>query len=413
MGEHEIKHQPCLEGYAYDNIGNATFASTGAVTNTYTANGLNQYVAVCTDGVTVEPVYDADGNLTTFGDWSYDYDSAARLTEVRSNGVLVASNVYDHLGRRVRLVTQSATHTFIYDGWNVVLELVEHDGVTDRIEYYWGRDLSGTLQGAGGVGGLLYLKRNGSIFVPIYDAYGNVMEYRTANGSLAAAYVYDSFGRTISQTGPLADAFRFRYSTKSYERETGLYYYGKRFYSPILRRWLGRDPLQERGGLNLLLFCNNSPLSQFDIQGELSYGEVLVALARATSLSSQISHMMLNMSDCLKTVYEWFPGHARDSEANDKYKHCVASCEISNACGSDLAALLGLIKELQDIIRSIPQNVAGMFDEVSEMKMDAIFNGDRFEDSFWDLTADGFGIGYSLFGRSCECACSQRYDPKK
>ena len=54
-----------------------------------------------------------------------------------------------------------------------------------------------------------------------------------------------------------------------------------------------------------------------------------------------------------------------------------------------------------------------MFDEVSEMKMDAIFNGDRFEDSFWDLTADGFGIGYSLFGRSCECACSQRYDPKK
>ena len=142
---------------------------------------------------------------------------------MRSNGVLVASNYYDHQGRRVRLVTQITAHTFIYDGWNVVLELVEHDGVTDRIEYYWGKDISGSLQGAGGVGGLLYLKRNGSIFVPIYDAYGNVMECRAADGSLAASYVYDAFGRTISQTGPLADAFRFRHATKGYEREVGLY----------------------------------------------------------------------------------------------------------------------------------------------------------------------------------------------
>ena len=76
-----------------------------------------------------------------------------RLTEVRSNGVLVASNYYDHLGRRVRLVASEASYTFIYDGWNVVLELVDHDGVSERIEYYWGKDISGSLQGAGGVWG--------------------------------------------------------------------------------------------------------------------------------------------------------------------------------------------------------------------------------------------------------------------
>ena len=253
-----------VEGYAYDNIGNATFASVGAVTNTYVANGLNQYVAVCNDGETVEPVYDADGNLVSFGDWSYAYDSAARLTEVRSNGVLVASNYYDHRGRRVRLVTSEVSYTFIYDGWNVVLELVDHDGVSDRIEYYWGKDVSGSLQGAGGVEGLLYLKHNGSIFVPIYDAYGNVMEYRAADGSLAASYIYDAFGRTISQTGPLDDTFRFRYSTKSFERETGLYYYGKRFYSPELRRWLNRDPIEEDGGENLYAFCGNATVFNYD-----------------------------------------------------------------------------------------------------------------------------------------------------
>ena len=195
------------------------------------------------------------------------YDALSRLTEVRSNGVLVASNFYDHQGRRVRLVTPEASHTFFYDGWNVVLELVDHDGVTDRIEYYWGKDISGSLQGAGGVGGLLYLKRNGAIYVPFYDAYGNVMEYRNADGSLAASYVYDAFGRTVSQTGPLADVFRYRYSTKSFERETGLYYYGKRYYVPVLRRWLTRDPIEEEGGINLYLPCNNSMVQNFDPLG--------------------------------------------------------------------------------------------------------------------------------------------------
>ena len=260
-----------VEGYTYDNIGNATFAFAGSVTNTYAANGLNQYVAVCSDGVTVESVYDADGNLVSFGDWSYAYDSAARLTEVRSNGVLVASNYYDHQGRRVRLVTSEASYTFIYDGWNVVLELVDHDGVTDRIEYYWGKDISGSLQGAGGVEGLLCLKHNGSIFVPIYDAYGNVMEYRAADGSLAASYIYDAFGRTISQTGPLADVFRCRYSTKSFDAATGLYYYGKRFYSPELRRWINRDPIGEEGGNNLYAVCCNNLLREVDVLGQNRY----------------------------------------------------------------------------------------------------------------------------------------------
>ena len=254
------------ESYDYDNIGNSTCAAFNSVTNLYAANGLNQYVSVTSDSEVVEPVYDEDGNMVAYGPWLYAYDSVGRLTTVSSNGLVLAMNYYDHRGRRVRLITSEASYTFIYDGWNVVLELVEHDGVRDRIEYFWGKDISGSLQGAGGVGGLLYLKRNGSIFVPIYDAYGNVMEYRAADGSLAASYVYDAFGRTVSQDGPLADSFRFRYSTKSFEHETGLYYYGRRFYSVSLMRWLSRDPIEERGGKNLYAFCQNS-IFKFDAIG--------------------------------------------------------------------------------------------------------------------------------------------------
>ena len=141
------------------------------------------------------------------------------------------------------------------------------DSTTDRIDYVWGKDISGTLDGAAGIGGLLYVKLNGAIFVPFYDAYGNVMEYRAADCSLAASYVYDAFGRTISQSGPLADAFRFRHATKCFDVETCLYYYGYRFYSVIVRRWLTRDPKAEMASHNLYLFDSNNPNVCYDLLG--------------------------------------------------------------------------------------------------------------------------------------------------
>ena len=75
------------------------------------------------------------------------------------------SNRYDHLGRRVQKITPAATHTYFYDGWLLIKEIVANtNGTTDVIEYHWGKDLSGTIGGAGGVGGLLYLKAKGSDF---------------------------------------------------------------------------------------------------------------------------------------------------------------------------------------------------------------------------------------------------------
>ena len=51
-----------------------------------------------------------------------------------------------------------------------------------------------------------------------------------------SAYTYDAFGRTVTATGPLADTFPHRFSTKYFDPETGLYYYGYRYYSPTLMR---------------------------------------------------------------------------------------------------------------------------------------------------------------------------------
>ena len=40
-----------------------------------------------------------------------------------------------------------------------------------------------------------------------------------ANGNIVASYTYDAFGKLISKSGPLADFFRHRFSTKYFDAE--------------------------------------------------------------------------------------------------------------------------------------------------------------------------------------------------
>ncbi len=244
--------------YAYDNIGNFISNSCDDATTSFASNPLNQYVSISPTNGTLSLMYDVDGNLTFDGVRTYAWDDANRLTTVSIGDEVILQNEYDTQSRRVRKVTPEATHTFVYDGWNLVKETIAStNGETEVVHYVWGKDLSGTIQGAGGVGGLLAVKRNGAWYHPFYDNNGNITAYVDAQGEVVASYAYDAFGNTIAQSGTMADAFPHRFSTKYFDAETGLYYYGYRFYSPTLSRWLNRDPIEEDGGVNLYAFCEN------------------------------------------------------------------------------------------------------------------------------------------------------------
>jgi RHS repeat-associated protein len=159
------------------------------------------------------------------------------------------------------------TRGFVYDGWLPVLEIVATaSGVTTN-HYVWGKDLSGTLQGAGGVGGLLAVQKGSAWYFPFYDNNGNITAYVNEQGAIVAEYTYDAFGCTIEATGSMADAFRHRFSTKYFDSETGLYYYGYRFYTPKLMRWLNRDPIGEESCPSLYSFCANDAANHFDLLG--------------------------------------------------------------------------------------------------------------------------------------------------
>ncbi len=159
----------------------------------------------------------------------------------------------------------TTVHKYLYDGWNVICEQVTPaGGQTSNRCYLWGLDLSNTLQGAGGVGGLLAAYTPDGNWFYAYDGNGNVTTLvSTTDGTITAQYDYSPFGLTLSQSGPAADANTYRFSTKTID-ETGLYYYGFRYYNPTLGRWMSRDPIEEFGGVQLYGVIQNNPVWTVD-----------------------------------------------------------------------------------------------------------------------------------------------------
>ncbi len=226
--------------------------------------------------------YDLDGNLTNDGHWRYTWDAENRLVQMTNvAGLPLGAQrrlvfAYDAQGRRIRKTVYDRTiggtvledRKFVYDGWNL-LAILNGTNNAPIQSFLWGQDLSGTPTGAGGVGGLVAIRdaAQGTHFV-IADGNGNVAALvNAANGTVSATYEYGPFGEVIRMTGPMAKANPFRFSTKYQDDETGLLYYGHRYYDPSTGRWLSRDPIEEEVSPNLYVFVRNRPQLRIDLFG--------------------------------------------------------------------------------------------------------------------------------------------------
>jgi RHS repeat-associated protein len=174
---------------------------------------------------------------------------------------------------------------FVYDG-NLVIQ--ERDiNNQPQVTYTRGNDLSGqtgsALNGAGGIGGLLARSDRNQVIPGVVtsggvsefgthsyyhaDGNGNVTMLIAASQMIVAKYLYDPFGNTLAKCGLLADVNNYRFSSKEWNGNSGLYYYLYRFYDPNLQRWVNRDPIEEAGGYNLYEFVVNSPSFAIDLLG--------------------------------------------------------------------------------------------------------------------------------------------------
>ena len=266
------------------------------------------------------------------------------------------------------------------------------------------------------MGGLLSSRyiadENAQIYFHTYDANGNTSELANSIGEISAHYVYDSFGKESSILGNMAALNVYRFSTKPFDSELELYYYGYRCYSSLLGRWINRDPLHELGHKillekqghrvrpsdgNLYVFVDNNPLFKIDLDGRKSVivvGGVAGLLIACAFPQHQVAHKQYPSS-------------------HDKFKHCWVSCRISKTCGAGIAQLAGLSKEAFDRV------VAVYCEFYPEREICQSGYGD-FWDSINDLIANQQCIGWesyvgpiggwigALCRQSCEDCCKKK-----
>jgi RHS repeat-associated protein len=108
---------------------------------------------------------------------------------------------------------------------------------------------------------------------PIYfyhpDHLGTSTFLTDANGAAYQFFLNLPFGETMAEQRPSTYfATNYKFNGKELDEETGLYYYGARYYDPRISIWYSVDPLAEKyPGVNPYVYCLQNPVNMIDPDG--------------------------------------------------------------------------------------------------------------------------------------------------
>ena len=200
--------------------------------------------------------YDGNGSPTAYKSSTLTFDPEQRMTGY--NGT-TQTDGYDGDGLRAWKQTDSdgdgSLRTyFLYDDETPVVEETSAGAVAASNSF--------------GADGLISRHTSsGSVFYT-FDERGNVSQRTSSTGAVISSDVYDAFG-TRSSTGG-ADVFGYGAQAGYYtDAETGLVLCTHRYYDSSTGRWLTRDPIGYRGGINLYGYVGNDPVNKIDPSGEM------------------------------------------------------------------------------------------------------------------------------------------------
>jgi RHS repeat-associated protein len=190
--------------------------------------------------------YDANGNLMNDGVSTYTWDARNQLVSI--SGGVTASFQYDAFGRRISKSINGTATGYLYDGANVVQE--QSGGTPFANLLLGGLDNVLVRQDAGGYTSVL----TGPV--------GSTLALTDSSGAVQTEYTYDPFGNTATAGAASTNSSQF---TGRENDGTGLYYYRARYYSPVIQRFIGEDPIGLAGGdPNLYAYVSNSPTNLID-----------------------------------------------------------------------------------------------------------------------------------------------------
>ncbi len=310
-------------GYTYDANGRLTDVSEdGNFASHYAYDPDDNRTTFTNTSGTLNPTYDAQDRLLTYGSASYTYTANGELTS-KTNGSGTTSYSYDPLGnllsvtlpvggpvayvvdgenRRVgKEIGGSLTTGFLYkDRLNVVAQLNASGSVVARFVFGSKPNVPD------------YFTSSAGTFRILSDHLGSPrLIVNTATGATVEEIDYDEFGNVTNDSSPGLTPFGF--AGGLYDKDTGLVRFGARDYDASVGQWTSKDPIRFAGGMNLYGYMVNDPVNSIDPNGHglLAGGAALLCDAAALGcaaheLKEALSAFNENLESCLE--------HAKDAQ---------------------------------------------------------------------------------------------------
>jgi len=301
-----IQNPYFIENYIYDFSGNLIQSTQ----NTYSYDDLSQLISENDSTYCFDANYnriEKEGTPSTFNqlneDLSLEYDLNGNL--IRKDDTLFT---YDPLGQLIRAITTHTTIEFTYDPLGRILSKTISTPSSTHTEYYLynGQEEIATytqngLQALRVPGIKLHphyskpamIELEGQILAPLLDAHNHIRALiDPSTKELLNSYTYSAFGELTESHESHFNPFR--YSSKRFDPDLNLIWFGKRFYSPELARWLTPDPAGFKDSTNLYQYLFNNPFSYIDPDGQFAFLIPLFALfAGEATLTSIITYATL------------------------------------------------------------------------------------------------------------------------
>ncbi len=264
------------EEFHYDAVGNRT-SGPGPMDTRFVADAANRM----TSGRLYDYTYDNWGNQTVRTvpngpdkTWTQTWDSENRLTQVmktKGTEIRTVTFAYDPFGRRIGktftikrgdTTKTSNSWSYVYDNEDIVLEIyMPTSGPPEK---------TFVIQGSG-IDEPLALVRGGQHYTYHADGLGSIAAIADQNRNVVERYSYDSYGMPKQSLG-----FRnsYAYTGREWDKETGLYYYRARYYDPMEGRFIQKDPIGFRGGINIYAYVQNNPVNFVDPFGLWGLGAI-------------------------------------------------------------------------------------------------------------------------------------------
>jgi len=340
-------------GYTYDVQGRLTDVTRDGTAIEHYGYDLNGNRTTATvNGVTVNPTYDDQDRLLTYGGTTFAYTANGELrTKTDSTGT--TTYTYDAMGSLIAVsLPDGRLVEYVTDGkWRRIGKMV--NGVLTKQWIY--RDQLKPVAELDGSGNLVcefiygtkanvpdLVVRGGATYRIVSDQLGSpLMAINAANSrDVPFAATYAAFGERTLAAG-IGDWTPFGFAGGHFDSDTKLTRFGARDFDPILGRWVSKDPILFKGNQgNIYMYTGNDPVNQSDPQGLTVYAcqEMFMDKDHWWAFLAGYSHAYLNTDSNTFGLYpDDNSGSARILDDNSSGGICNEIPDVDEDCVDNYA----------------------------------------------------------------------------